>query len=187
MASAVVKLVKSVWTGLVGFVASVLRVFGVTIGRPTHVPTHCGPSRPTTPGCKPNPWPCGSDILVRVFDATGVLASYEECGDGPHTVVRADRGFVGIDAAARAELSFPAASVVAVRVVHFSNPGRIEAFEQSGPLADAKTMAPTVLDPAPGKYSLTLEAGRGDRVGRETVSIVVRGGRRGRPRRSTSA
>jgi hypothetical protein len=58
-----------------------------------------------------------------------------------------------------------------------SNPS---GFEGEGALV-------TVLDPAPGKYSLTLEAGRGDRVGRETVSIVVRGGRRGRPRRSTSA
>ena len=79
----------------------------VTVGRPTYAPTHCGPSQPT-PGCHPNPWSCGSDILVRVFDATGALASYEECGDGPNTIVRADRSFVGIDAAARAELRFPA-------------------------------------------------------------------------------
>jgi len=28
-------------------------------------------------------------------------------------------------------------------VVHFSNPGRIEAFEQSGTLADMQMMAPT--------------------------------------------
>jgi hypothetical protein len=142
MASALVKLAKAVWTGLVELVARVLRVFGVTIGRPAHVPTHCGPSQPT-PGCHPNPWPCGSDILASVFDATGALASYEECADGPHTIVRADRGFVGIDAAARAELRFPAAPTVTVRVVHFSQPGRIEAFEPSGALADSKTMAPT--------------------------------------------
>jgi hypothetical protein len=32
----------------------------------------------------------------------------------------------------------------------------------------------TVSEPNPGKYRLTLEAGRGDRVGRETVSIVIR-------------
>jgi hypothetical protein len=30
-----------------------------------------------------------------------------------------------------------------MRVVHFSNPGRIEAFEQSGTLADMQMMAPT--------------------------------------------
>jgi hypothetical protein len=142
VAGAIVKLVNAVWTGLVELVARVLRVFGVTIGRPTRVPTRCGPSQPT-PGCNPNPWPCGSDILASVFDATGALAGYEECGDGPHTIVRADRGFMGIDAAARAEFRFPAAPTVGVRVVHFSNPGRIEAFEQSGALADTKMMAPT--------------------------------------------
>jgi hypothetical protein len=30
-----------------------------------------------------------------------------------------------------------------VRVVHLSNPGGVEAFEQSGELAEAKMMAPT--------------------------------------------
>jgi hypothetical protein len=135
-----VNLMKDVWARLVELVASVLRVFGVTIGRP--VPTHCGPS-PPTPGCHPNPWPCGSDIVVSVFDGTGALVSYEDCGDGPNTILRADRGFMGIDAAAKAELRFPAASAVRVRVVHFSNPGRIEAFEVSGALAHSKMMAPT--------------------------------------------
>jgi hypothetical protein len=142
MARSLVNVVKAVWTRLVELVASVMRVFGVTVGRPTHVPTRCGPSQPT-PGCHPNPWPCGSDILASVFDATGALASYEECADGPHTIVRADRGFMGIDAAARAELRFPTTPTVTVRVVHFSNPGRIEAFEQSGAVADTKMMAPT--------------------------------------------
>jgi hypothetical protein len=142
MRSALVKLANNIWAGLVRLVASVFRVFGVTIGRPTYVPTHCGPSEPT-PGCHPNPWPCGADIIVRVFDATGGLAAYEECGEQPHTVVRVDRGFIGIDAAARAELRFPAAPAVTLRVVHFSNPGKVEAFEQGGALADARTMAPT--------------------------------------------
>jgi hypothetical protein len=143
MVSALVERLQAVWTKLVELVASVLRVFGVTIGRPTHVPTHCGPSQPT-PGCHSNPLPCGSDIQTSVFDATGALASYEECGDtGPHTVVRADRGFIAIDAAARAELRFPAAPTVTVRVVHFSHPGKVEAFEQSGALAEMKMMAPT--------------------------------------------
>lgn len=80
---------------------------------------------------------------MRVLDAAGALATYDECGEGPHTVVRGDRGFLGVDAAARAELRFPAAPVVRVRVVHFSNPGRIEAFEQSGAIADVRMMAPT--------------------------------------------
>jgi hypothetical protein len=134
---------KAVWTGLVELVASVLRVFGITIGRPRYVPTKCGPSPPPPPGCHPNPWPCGSDIVATVFDATGALAGYEDCGEGPHTIVRADRGFIGTDAAARAELRFPAAPAVTVRVVHFSNPGKIEAFEHGGALADMKMMAPT--------------------------------------------
>jgi hypothetical protein len=81
--------------------------------------------------------------VVSVFDDTGTLATYGDCGDGPHIVVRADRGFVGIDVAARAELRFPPARTVTMRVVHFSNPGRIEAFEQSGTLADMQMMAPT--------------------------------------------
>jgi hypothetical protein len=142
LAGALVKLANSLWTGLVRLVTSILRSFGVTIGRPHYVPTHCGPSRPT-PGCQPNPWPCGAEILVRVVDAAGALATYDECGEGPHIVVRNDRGFMGFDAAARAELRFPAAPAVGVRVVHFSNPARIEAFEQSGALADVKMMAPT--------------------------------------------
>lgn len=142
MTAALVRLANSVWAGLVRLVARILRVFGVTIGRPTYVPTHCGPTEPT-PGCHPNPWPCGADILVRVVDAVGALATYDECDEGPHTVVRDDRGFMGVDAAARAELRFPAAPVVRVRVVHFSNPGRIEAFEQSGAIADMRMMAPT--------------------------------------------
>jgi hypothetical protein len=137
-----VNLMKDVWARLVELVARVLRVFGVTIGPPTHVPTRCGPNDPP-PGCHPNPWPCGSDIVVRVFDGAGALVSYEDCGEGPNTIVRADRGFKGVDAAAKAELRFPPASTVTVRVVHFSNPGRIEAFEVSGALADSKTMAPT--------------------------------------------
>jgi hypothetical protein len=81
--------------------------------------------------------------VVRVFDDTGALATYEECDDGPQIVVRADRGFGGIDVAARAELRFPPARTVLLRVVHFANPGRIEAFEQGGTLAVMQMMAPT--------------------------------------------
>jgi hypothetical protein len=162
MGSALVKLAKDVWAGVVRLVASIARVFGVTIGRPSYVPTHCGPSDPP-PGCHPNPWPCGEDIVVRVFDATAGLATYEDCGEAPHTVVRADRGFKGIDAAARAELQFPAAPTVTVRVVHFSSPGRVEAFEQSGALADTKMMAPT---PAV-EQELTL---RGSAIARVVVT-----------------
>jgi hypothetical protein len=141
MAGGLANFVKSIWARIVQFVVVVLRRFGVTTG--AYNPTQCGPSQPT-PGCKPNPWPCGSAIEARVFDAAGGLASYEEdCGDGPHIVVRADRGFMGFDAAARAELRFPPAPTVTIRVVHFSNPGRVEAFEPNGGLADMKLMAPT--------------------------------------------
>jgi len=133
--------VRVIWARIVQFVVVVLKSVGITIG--AHNPTHCGPTN-TTPGCKPNPWPCGSDIEARVFDATGGLASYEEdCGAGPHIVVRADRGFIGFDAAARAELRFPAAPTVSIRAVHFSTPGRIEALESNGAVADMKQMAPT--------------------------------------------
>jgi hypothetical protein len=141
MTSALVRLANNVWTGFVRLAAGILRVFGVTIGRQPYAPTDCGPSDPP-PGCYPNPWPCGADIIVRVFDATGGLATYEDCGEAPHIVVRDDRGFKGIDAAAWAEFRFPAAPTVIVRVVHFSNPGRVEAFEQSGALADTKMMGP---------------------------------------------
>jgi hypothetical protein len=143
MASALVKLANGVWTGIVRLAARVLGVFGVTIVTPAHVPTHCGPSAPPDPGCYPNPWPCGSEIRVSVFDPHGALATYEDCGETPHIIVRADRSFVGVDAAARAELRFPAAPTVRVRVVHFSNPGRVEAFERSGVIAETRMMAPT--------------------------------------------
>jgi hypothetical protein len=162
MTHALVRLAATIWTGLVRLVASIFRVFGVTIGRPTYVPTHCGPSEPT-PGCHPNPWPCGADIIVRAFDATGGLATYEECGEEPHTVVRADRGFMGIDVAARAELRFPTAPTVTVRVVHFSSPGRVDAFEQSGALADTRMMAP----PAAVEQEFTL---RGSAIARVVVT-----------------
>jgi hypothetical protein len=142
MAGALVKLANRIWTGLVRLAARVLRIFGVTIARPSYVPTRCGPTTPT-PGCQPNPWPCGAEILIRIVDAGGALATYDECGEDPHAVVRNDRGFMGVDAAARAELRFPAAPTVGVRLVHFSKPARIEAFEQSGTLADVKMMAPT--------------------------------------------
>ena len=97
------------------------------------------------------------------MDATGGLASYEECGEQPHTVVRADRGFIGIDAAAGAELRFPAAPAVTVRVVHFSRPGRVEAFEQSGALADTRMMAA----PPAVEQELTL---RGSAIARVVVT-----------------
>lgn len=141
MTGSLVRLAHGIWDGLVRLVARVLGVFGVTIGRPTGAPNRCGPSD-STPGCYPNPWPCGADIVVRVYDATGAPATYEECDDSPSVVVRADRGFVGIDAAAKAELRFPAAPTVTIRVVHFSNPGRVEAFEQSGAVADVEMLAP---------------------------------------------
>lgn len=141
MAGGLAHFVKAVWASIVRLVVGALRLVGITIG--AYNPTHCGPTN-TPPGCKPNPWPCGSDIEARVFDATGGLASYDEdCGAGPHIVVRADRGFIGFDAAARAELRFPSAPVVSIRVVHFSMPGRIEAFEPNGAVADMKQMAPT--------------------------------------------
>jgi hypothetical protein len=141
MAGGFVNVVQSVWARIVQFVVVVLRLFGIRIG--PYNPTQCGPTDPT-PGCKPNPWPCGSAIEARVFDAAGGLATYEEdCGAGPHIIVRADRGFMGWDAAARAELRFPSAPTVTIRVVHFSNPGKIEAFEPNGALADAKQMAPS--------------------------------------------
>jgi hypothetical protein len=52
-------------------------------------------------------------------------------------------GFIGLDAAARAELRFAPTPIVTIRVVLFGNPGRIEAFEANGPLADVRMMAPT--------------------------------------------
>lgn len=142
MTGALVRLANTIWTGVVTLVARIVRPFGVTIGRPSYVPTACGPTDPT-PGCNPNPWACGADIEVRVRDATGALATYSECGEGPHTVVRETNGVLGVDVAARAELSFPPAPVVTIRVIHFSSPGRVEALEQNGSVADTRLMAPT--------------------------------------------
>jgi hypothetical protein len=82
---------------------------------------------------------------------------FEATGAGPHIV---DRGFIGFDAAARAELRFPPAPTVTIRVVHFSNPGRVEAFEPNGSVADMKQMAPM---PAV-EQSFTLNGRAIDRV-----------------------
>jgi hypothetical protein len=54
--------------------------------------------------------------------------------------VRAQNGFIGLDAAARAELRFAPASRVTIAVVHFSNPGTIQAFQGTA-LADMRPMA----------------------------------------------
>ena len=101
MTGSLVRLANTIWTGVVTLVARIVRPFGVTIGRPSYVPTACGPTDPT-PGCNPNPWACGADIEVFVRDATGALATYSECGEGPHTVVRETNGVLGVDVAARA-------------------------------------------------------------------------------------
>ena len=53
----------------------------------------------------------------------------------------ATNGVLGVDVAARAELRFPPAPVVTIRVIHFSSPGRVEALEQNGSVVDTRLMA----------------------------------------------
>jgi hypothetical protein len=56
----------------------------------------------------------------------------------------------------------------------------LEALRWTSEPAGVEGTGPVLMssDLAPGKYTVTLEAGEGRRVGRESVSIEVRGGRR---------
>jgi hypothetical protein len=108
----------------------VLRAIGFTIELPSNLPTDCDDAGQQG-GCGPNPRTCGSSQGL-AFSPQGPLAEYATCGTGPHTLVRATAGHIGLDAAARAELRFAPTSVVTVRVVRFAGPARIEAFNGAG-------------------------------------------------------
>jgi hypothetical protein len=141
--------VVAIVTALVAIIAIIVRPFGITLGVPGGPPKNCEDPRstsgdpPPTPGCGPNPWQCVT-TSVTVNAANGALAEYPECEGGPHTLVRAQSGFIGLDTAANAELRFSpsSASYVTIQVVHFSAPGRVEAFRGAS-LADMKLMAAT--------------------------------------------
>lgn len=111
-------------------IVRVLRAIGFTIELPSNLPTDCNDAG-QQPGCGPNPRTCGTSQAL-AFSPLGGLAAYTTCGNGPHTLVSATAGHIGLDAAARAELRFAPASVVTVRVVRFAGPARIEAFHGPG-------------------------------------------------------
>jgi hypothetical protein len=137
----VIDVIGSVFRAIGRVTARIVELIRITVAPRGGAPTDCDDAG-RVPGCGANPRVCGSSQAV-VYGPTGPLAEYPTpCGTGPHTLVRGQAGFVGLDAAARAELRFAPASVVTIQVVHFSNPGRIEAF-QGGSLVDAKSMAST--------------------------------------------
>jgi hypothetical protein len=119
------------------FIGQVLRNLGFTIVRPTPV---C--DDPGQPGCGSNPRQCGTSQVI-VFGPGGTLAVFDECGDRPATwVTTQENGTRGVDAGARAQFLFAPSREVQVRVKHFGQPGRIEAFEISGAIAAIVMMGP---------------------------------------------
>jgi len=152
--------VRRIVSGVVGVLisagTSILRAVGITVGPRRRVPTDC--NDPGTGTCGSNPRICGSSQAI-VFGPNGVLAEYPTCGPGPHTEVRTQAAIRGLDASARTELRFAPAPQVTVQVVHFSNPGRVEAM-QGAMVADMRPMAPT-----PGVVQqLTLSGTSIDRI-----------------------
>jgi hypothetical protein len=140
------------------FVGQVLRNLGFTIVRPNPI---C--EDPGQPGCGNNPRQCGTSQAI-VFGPGGNLAEYPDCGQGPHTVAIAQEGGVkGLEANARAQIMFAPSPEVEVTVMHFGNPGRIQAFEMSGTVA-----AMIMMGPAPNvEQRFTL---RGAGIGRIDVT-----------------
>ena len=108
------------------YLGQVLRNLGFTIVRPSPV---C--DDPGRPGCGSNPRQCGTSQGI-VFDPTGALATYEECGEGPATVVVLEGGRPALEANARARLMFAPTPRVEVTIIHFGSPARVEAFGVSG-------------------------------------------------------
>lgn len=138
--------VVAIATALVAIIAFVVKPFGIRLGMLGGPPRICEEPKSTSndpgpqPGCYPNPQQCGTTSGL-VKGPGGVLAEYPECEGGPHTLVRQQAGFIGLDAAAEAELRFSpsSASYVTVDVVHFSTPGTVEAYRGLS-LADTKPM-----------------------------------------------
>jgi hypothetical protein len=118
-------------------IGQLLRIFGITWFRPTPICDDPGP-----PGCGSNPRPCGTSQAI-VFGPGGDLAEYPDCGERPATVVVAHEGSRGLESSMRAQLMFSPSPEVEVTVMHFGNPGRVEAFDTTGSLVDMVVMGPT--------------------------------------------
>jgi len=139
----IIDLVTSVFGAIVRFIARVVDVVRITVApRRGATPNDCNDAGPT-PGCGANPRICGTSE-AGIEGPAGAPAQYPQCGVGPHTLVRAQAGHTGLDAAARAELRFApsSASAVTIDIVHFSNPGRVEAYAGAA-LLGMHPMAPT--------------------------------------------
>jgi hypothetical protein len=120
------------------YIGQVLKNLGITIARPTPV---C--DDPGLRGCGSNPRQCGTSQVV-VFGPGGTLSIYQECGEAPATLVVDGEGPArGLDVPGRARIMFAPSAEVEVTVMHLGTPGRIEAFETSGSLANVVTMSPT--------------------------------------------
>jgi hypothetical protein len=149
-----VDLAASIWRVAFRVVKTVIGVITFTIARPAK-PTDC--DDPGTAICGSNPRLCGSSEAT-AYGPGGVLAEYTTCGPGPHTMVRTQGGFTGLDSAARAQLSFAPANIVTIQLVHFSQPARVEALGTGA--AQLRFMTPT-----PGVVQELIFTGTGiDRI-----------------------
>jgi hypothetical protein len=135
----VIRVVGGVFGSIGRVVMRTAELIRATITRPGRAPADCDDAG-QTPGCGANPRVCGQSEAA-VYGPAGLAEYPTQCGPGPHTLVRARNGFIGLDAGARAELRFAPAPLVTIAVVHFSNPGIIQAF-QGIALADTRPMAP---------------------------------------------
>ena len=130
----------AVWRLARRVVETVVRVVTITIAPPAK-PTNC--DEPGTAVCGSNPRRCGTSEAT-VYAPSGALAEYLACGSGPHTSLRTQGGFTGLDAAARAQLTFSPAAIVTIQLVHFSQPARVEALGSGSAQMRFMTATPQV-------------------------------------------
>ena len=157
---AVVNLVVGALGLIVGaFIGQLLRVRGLFF-RPTPI---C--DDPGQVGCGSNPRQCGASEVI-VFGPGGSLAEYPDCGQGPATVVVVEKDGRGLESGARAQFRFAPSFEVEVRVIHFGNPGRIEAFDTNGRLVQVVVMGPA----ANVEQRFTLRATPISRISRMDVT-----------------
>ena len=117
------------------YIGQLLRIRGFFF-RPTPI---C--DDPGQVGCGSNPRQCGTSEVI-VFGPGGGLAEYPDCGQGPATVVVAEKDGRGLESGAGAQFRFAPSFEVEVTVIHFGNPGRIEAFDTTGRSVQMVVMGP---------------------------------------------
>ena len=142
----VMTVLRAVVGAIITGAVAVLAFVGIRAA--VRAPRKCEPPEQTpgglTTGCFSNPLICVDSEAV-VEAPLGASAAYTQCGPGPHTLVRAQAGFIGLDAGAQTALRFRPAANASVEVVHFSTdptPGVID-YLQGTTVVGTRPFLPT--------------------------------------------